>query len=97
MCLFGAHMVTGAQSVSRTSVAESAAIFSSSADVSTACATVGFGFLYGLGKGCVLHAHSRYRAAWDTVPRGISCRVGYRAVRDTVPRGIPCRVRYRAA
>ena len=37
-----------------------------------------------------------YRAAWDTMPRGIPCRVGYRAVWDTVPRGIPCGVGYRA-
>ena len=36
-------------------------------------------------------------AAWDTVPRGIPCRVGYRAAWDTVPRGIPCREGYGGA
>jgi hypothetical protein len=38
-------------------------------------------------------------AAWDTMPRGISCRVGYHDARDIMPRGqeMLCRVGYFAA
>ena len=45
----------------------------------------------------VTHLEAREsRAGWDTVPRGIPCRVGYCAAWDTVPGGIPCRVGYSA-
>jgi hypothetical protein len=42
-------------------------------------------------RGLTLPCRVRYRAAWDTVPRGTPCRMGCHAAWDAMPRGMPCR------
>ena len=49
---------------------------------------------YGTSHSWLPYVTYLHRAAWDTVPHGIPCRMGYRAAWDTVPHGIPCRMGY---